>query len=250
LAHRKNYKIIIDFLSQRKFASRDEILKYLEIKSGGKVSDLIEDLMACRFIDAQPPIFLDGKKEGSSKLLRYQVSDPYLRFYYKFILQQHDAIKRGQFNKVPSKGINLASWRKWLGFAFEYWCLKNSTQLAEILGFSDVEYQVGPFYNRATEKIQSGYQLDLVFNRADKVISVCEIKYTDRPLGKEIVTEFERKLELMKLPKNKTVQKILISAAGAKSELHSYFDRILSLSDLVVPGPISRRSDSFKNING
>jgi len=232
-SNRKNYKSIIDFLSQRKFSSRDEILKHLGITSGGKLSEIIEDLMVCRFIDAQSPLSFTSTKKANSKLLRYQVSDPYLRFYYKFIRPKSKAIERGQFEKVPLNGLNLTSWRKWLGFAFEYWCLKNSVQIAQALGFSDVEYDVGPYYNRATEKIESGYQIDLLFDRADNVLSVCEIKYTERPVGKEIISEFEHKLELLVVGKRKTIQKVLISAAGAKPELRNYFDRIITLEDIL-----------------
>lgn len=233
LANRKNYKRIIDFLSHHKFASREEILQYLEVKSGGKVSDLIEDLEICRFVEALSPLTAAKEKVGQSKLLRYQVSDAYLRFYYKFIHQKRRAIESDQFIKSPIKALNLATLRKWLGFAFEFWCLKNSAQIAELLGFSDVEYRVGPFYNRKTEKIQKGYQLDLVFDRADRVISVCEIKYTDKPVGKEILAEFNSKIELMDLGSRKTVQKVLISSSGAKNELYSHFDRILTLEDLL-----------------
>lgn len=233
LANRKNYKRIIDFLSHHKFATREEILQYLEVKSGGKVSELIEDLEICRFVEALSPLTVSKEKVGQSKLLRYQVSDAYLRFYYKFIHPKRSAIENGQFIKAPIRALNLATLRKWLGFAFEFWCLKNSAQIAELLGFSDVEYRVGPFYNRKTEKIQKGYQLDLVFDRADRVITVCEIKYTDRPVGKEILAEFNNKVELMELGSKKTVQKVLISSAGAKEELRSHFDRILTLQDFL-----------------
>ncbi len=235
LADRKNYKRIIDFLSHHKFASREEILQHLEVKSGGKVSELIEDLEVCRFIEALSPLTVAPEKVGQSKLVRYQVSDAYLRFYYKFIHSKRAAVENDQYIKAPIKALNLATLRKWLGFAFEFWCLKNSTQISELLGFSDVEYRVGPFYNRKTEKVQKGYQLDLVFDRADRVISICEIKYTDKPVGKEILAEFNSKIELMEIGPRKTVQKVLISSSGAKEEIYNHFDRILTLDDLLRP---------------
>lgn len=234
-ANRKNYKNIVDFLSHRKFSNREEILKFLGIKSGGKISELIEDLLICRFIDGRGPIAL-GKANSltqNSKLVRYQVADAYLRFYYKFIHYQSKAIDNGQFEKSPLKGLNLAQWRKWLGFSFEYWCLNHSTLIADRLGFSDVQYQVGPYYNRNVEKIQKGYQIDLLFDRNDKVMTVCEIKYTDKPVGREVSEALNQKIELMKVPSKKTIQRVLISAAGVKPEVRAHFDRILTLEDLI-----------------
>jgi AAA+ ATPase superfamily predicted ATPase len=228
-AERKNYKRIVDYLSQRKYATREQILVNLGIKSNGKVTALLEDLEICNFISAQGPI----AKGLNTKLKRYQVADAYLRFYYKFILKQIKAIDRGQFEKSPIKGLNRNSWRKWLGFSFEHWCLNHASQISEILGFSDVNFRVGPSFSRATEKESPGFQIDLMFDRDDKVITVCEIKYTETLVGKEIIAEFEKKLALLNTSSNKSIQKILITAAGAKPEIHNYFDSIVTLEELV-----------------
>ncbi|MCH9608583.1 MAG: hypothetical protein S4CHLAM45_11610 [Chlamydiales bacterium] len=60
-----------------------------------------------------------------------------------------------------------------------------------------------------------------------------EIKYILGKMGVEVIDEFEKKLHLMKRPKNKTIEKILISAGGANDTLTSraYFDRIITLED-------------------
>ncbi len=228
LSDREHYRKIVEILSQKKFLTREQILAKLDVQSGGKISELIQDLTICRFISANAPI---GKSENS-KLQRYQVSDSYLRFYYKFINPQKSAIERGQFDRTPIKGLNNATWRKWLGFAFEHWCMENSVLIAEILSFADVQYKVGPYFNRSTNQLNPGFQIDLMFDRSDRVVSVCEIKYTDNPVGSEVIKEFSKKIDLLNLSPRKTLQKILITAAGAKPELSGYFDRIITLDQL------------------
>ena len=72
--------------------------------------------------------------------------------------------------------------------------VKNSLMIATIIGFSAVRYKSGVFFNRATIKEQSGYQIDLIFDRADHVLTICEIKYTQSKTGTEVIEEFEKKL--------------------------------------------------------
>jgi hypothetical protein len=53
-------------------------------------------------------------------------------------------------------------------------------------------------------------------------------------VGKEILSEFDRKLNLLKIDKRRTLQKVLITAGGAKPELSNYFDRIITLEDFFI----------------
>lgn len=228
LSGRKSYKRIIEFLAQKKWADREQILKYLKLSSSGKVSEVIGDLLSCHFIQSEKPFSLSE----SSKLIRYAISDNYLQFYYKFIHTKKTLIEKGTFTKSPSKALPLDSWRIWLGYSFERWCCQNSPLIAKALGFADVEYSAGPFYNRATQKSDPGFQIDLLFDRKDKVISVCEIKYTQKPVGLEIVKEFERKLEIFRPYTKKSIQKVLISFSGANPELKNHFDRIVDFKDI------------------
>jgi hypothetical protein len=105
--------------------------------------------------------------------------------------------------------------------------------IATIIGFSAVRYKSGVFFNRASTK-QSGYQIDLVFDRADHVLTICEIKYTLSKTGTDVIEEFEKKLSHLSDLENKTIEKVLISASGATDALlaRAYFDRIITLEDI------------------
>jgi hypothetical protein len=62
----------------------------------------------------------------------------------------------------------------------------------EILGFSAVDFTAGPYFASPRKGGAAGVQVDLVFNRADDVTTVCEIKYSRQPVGVEVIAEMEK----------------------------------------------------------
>ena len=121
-----------------------------------------------------------------------------------------------------------------LGSLLSVFCRNKHRLIAKILGFHGIHYSSGAFFNRASQEIDSGFQFDLVFDRDDKVITMCEIKYTQAKIGIDVIEEFERKLQFFPNKKNKTIQKILISPEGANDSLQSrhYFDRVITLEEI------------------
>ena len=147
-ASNKYYRQIIHFLSQRKFATREEILKHLKIKSGGRISELLQDLDLCGFIEPYTPFYLTN----DSKLVRYCIQDAYLQFFYKFIKPIEKDIQLGIFNESPQRAINDQILQKWLGFSFERYCRRHHYLIAKQLGFFAVRYRSGPYFSRSTIK--------------------------------------------------------------------------------------------------
>lgn len=233
LASNKNYQKVIAFLSKRRFATRDEILGHVKERSGGGMSELLADLELCGFVSKYTPFNL----ETNSLLARYCISDPYLQFYFKFIAPIHSRIQNGDFNKTPLLAIKNDAFRKWLGFSFERMCRKNHHLIAKILGFESVQYKVGAFFSRASAKSDPGFQMDLVFDRNDKVYTICEIKYLQSKVTKKVISEFEAKLEQFTGNSRYSIQKVLIAPEGAETGLRNsgYFDRIITLKDLLNP---------------
>jgi Archaeal ATPase./Archaea bacterial proteins of unknown function. len=224
-----HYQEIINYLSQVKFASKNDIEKALHIKGGGKLTDVIKDLEMCGFIER----YLPYQVTSNSNLVRYCIADNYLRFYFKFIAPLSERIQQSDYNRTPLHALNKESYEKWLGLSFERFCRKHSYLIASIIGFSAVRYKSGAFFNRKTIQNQAGYQIDLVFDRADHVLTVCEIKYTQSKIGTEVIEEFEKKISQLET-KNQTIEKVLISASGATDALigRAYFDRIITLEDI------------------
>lgn len=233
MAQNPYYQKIIEFLSKQRFATRAELLNHLKIKSGGRISELLTDLELCGFIAKYTPYNLSD----NSLLARYCIHDPYLQFYFKFIKPIAKKIQAGVYSKEPSKAIKTDNYYKWLGHAFERFCRHYYYVIARALGFGAVNYQAGAYFNRESTQIDKNYQIDLVFDRDDQVITICEIKYLQSPVDISVIAEFERKLALFNNPRKKQIHKVLIAAYGVNQQViaRGYFDSILTIDDLFNP---------------
>lgn len=230
LANNKNYKKIIELLSKRRFATRDDLLKHLKIQSGGTLTTLLQDLQMCGFIKRYTPFYLNS----DSLVARYCIQDAYLQFYFKFIYPIKYAVEQGDYHNNPMAAIKTDNYYKWLGFAFERFCRDNHPLFAKLLGFHAVQYRSGAFFSKKTNADDPGYQIDLIFDRADGVYTICEIKYTQAKVNSKVITDFERKLALFPNIKNKTIQKVLIASNRAEKGLmeRGYFDQIITLDTI------------------
>jgi hypothetical protein len=74
--------------------------------------------------------------------------------------------------------------------------MPSSAFIAERLGFSAVNFRSGSYFSRVATSLNRNYQLDLVFQRADKVHTVCEIKYSDQSVDTGVIAPFERAISL------------------------------------------------------
>lgn len=230
LADNKHYKAIIEFLALKRFATRNDILKHLKISSSGTISDVLRDLEYCGFIEKYVPYNLGSE----SHLIRYCIADNYLQFYYKFIKPIYANIQNSSYIENQVSAIKSDVYLKWLGFAFERFCRNRHRLIAKILGFHGIHYLSGAYFSRATQTEESGFQFDLVFDRDDKVMTLCEMKYSQTKVSSSIIEEFERKLNHFVNKKNKTLQKVLVTIEGITESLESrhYFDRVITLNDL------------------
>ncbi len=78
--------------------------------------------------------------------------------------------------------------------------------------------------------------IDLTFDRADKVITLCKMKYTIHPVGMDIIEEVEKKVKLLKQKyPTKTIQPVLLTLSSPSSEVENsgYFIRIIQAKNLI-----------------
>jgi hypothetical protein len=78
------------------------------------------------------------------------------------------------------------------------------------------------------------FQIDLLFKRADNVITVCEIKHQNNKIGTKVIPDMERKCSLLKTPRGFVQEKALISLHGPDKPLldSGYFNSFVTLEDL------------------
>lgn len=201
-----DHRRIIESLADHPYGLfRKELAEQASVELGGTLFNHLRDLESAGFISSVHPI----DKESNSRLIKYYLSDAYLRFFFAFIKPNLGKIRRGQpvrFSTIVESG-NFLNWK---GRAFEQVCTQHAVRLAEVLGFSGIDYSYGPFF-RARNRDLNGIQIDLLFDRADNVLSMCEMKSSRSPIGKTVESEIERKLNWLRtqFPK-KTVQGVLI----------------------------------------
>ena len=131
----------------------------------------------------------------------------------------------------------MNAYQQWLGYSFERFCRKSHRQIATLLDFQGVKYRAGSYFSRKIDLEEPGFQIDLLFERDDKVMTICEIKYSQTATSVKVIDEFEKKLQFLPNSKNKTIQKVLISNRGADSSLQrrAYFDALIQTEDFFRP---------------
>jgi AAA+ ATPase superfamily predicted ATPase len=204
----------------------NEVSQKLQMVSGGGLKLYLSNLEQAEIIRS----YTSYDMSQTSKFRKYRLSDEYLIFYYKFIEPNLEHISESNSKNLFSTLVEK-TWDPWLGFSFERFCLKNAYYLADKMNFADEVIHAASFYGKGDSK----FQIDLIYKRSDKVLTICEIKYQDSPISSKIIPEFERKLALLEKPKGFSIEKALISLYGADKSLKDaeYFNHILSLEDIL-----------------
>lgn len=229
---KQDYLRLIRFLVNKSYgASRRDIIQALKLPNSGQTSELMEDLEYAGFIHSYVPF----DKKTSSTEKRFYLADYYLRFYLTFL---EPLILNGELERVDfiNQIFNSAKMNSWLGYGFELLCLDHVPEIADLLGFSAVRYKAGPYFrSEASGSSVSRNQLDLVFDRSDKVSTVCEIKYQENVNISEAGKQLTKTIEQIPYFKNRTVQKVLIVSGDIDDSKnnHQYFSRIVNIREIV-----------------
>lgn len=170
-----NMRIIRIIANHRYGLSRQQIIKKTKIPSGSNLNSRLYELQASGFINAFSP-YGYGKKESY-----YRVIDEYALFYLRWIdpyLSSGHPFPENHW-QVEMK---TPSWQSWAGYTFESICLKHSEQILRALKLDRIGCKISSWRHIAAIKSSSsGVQIDLLFDRNDDAITLCEIKYTDQP---------------------------------------------------------------------
>jgi uncharacterized protein len=156
---------IVEALAQKaKGLTRGELLAVTKLSDGGSTSTILDELEQSGFIKRYFPF---GKSKRDAL---YQLIDPYSLFYLTFVKEA----------KAEGQGAWLAQadspkWRTWSGFAFEYICRYHIQAIKKRLGISGVYAEISTW---RSQESANGAQIDLIIDRNDRVINICEIKFS------------------------------------------------------------------------
>lgn len=205
-----NHINVIRALAKKgKGLTRSEIIKACKLTSGGSTTQLLEELTESGFIT--PYIPFDRTVKDSI----YKLSDEYSLFYIKF-LEGSRLSGKGTWIKFSRE----ASWKTWSGTAFESICMKHEIQLKKALGIESVQTETS-MWRLKPGKTEQGAQIDLLIDRKDQCINVCEMKFSisDFEITKTYAKELQRKLKVFydNTLTRKTLFLTLVTTYGIKN---------------------------------
>jgi len=221
------YEEIIKIIASCRYGiGQRELLEKVGKKMLGKGG--LEKLKALKeagfIIDFKPHLH---KEKG----IYYKLIDNYSLFYLYWILPVRDtllvkSLVKGYWDKVRKK----PSWHSWSGLAFEAICYDHIPQINKALNLSPTAIPSTWRYAPRKGSDEQGAQIDLLFDRDDDAITICEIKYTDKifTIDKEYAQKLQKKLKIFKkvTRTNKQLFIALISANGVKK--NKYSDELVS----------------------
>ena len=164
--------------------TRKEISEKLGVNNNGHLGDILTDLIYCDFLRS----YKVKEKKVKTNSSIYKLVDFYTSFYHSFI---------------GKASMNTSYWtllqgtptvNTWLGLAYERVCMSHISQIKKALGIGSVMTES---YSWRSRDLKHPAQIDLLIERADKMINLCEIKYseTEYSLSQEEYMNIMRRVE-------------------------------------------------------
>lgn len=220
-----NHEAIINALANKSSGLlRDEIIKYAKLPNGGNTTKALAELEYSGFIRRFQPF--NGKLRNSM----YQIVDPFVLFYHKFVKNT-----KAQGDGAWMSFAGSASYKTWGGYAFENTCLLHIDSIKKALGISGIYSEIASW--RCQNKEENA-QIDLLIDRKDGVISVCEMKFSNDEfeVTKDYAEKLKKKMRVFKRESKtrKTLYFTLITSHGAAKNSHylGLVQNELTLDDL------------------
>jgi uncharacterized protein len=161
------HKSIIALLAQHRYGlTREAILAKLKLTSSGWFSNVLFELETSGFIEIQVPY----SKKTKDALIK--VIDNYCLFFEAF--KKNKKIINWNFAQSSQR------WKIWSGLTFENICFYHQKKIIHALGLSGIQVSVYSWHHKGSNEM-NGAQIDMVIERGDKAINICEIKCNENP---------------------------------------------------------------------
>lgn len=161
-------KIIGILAKNKKGLTRDAIAEQLHMNSGGQFTKLLTNLKNCDFIRSYR--VYSKKIKQNSEL--YTLTDMFTFFH------MHFSALIGEEEQYFSKNSRTSSLLTWQGVAFERVAMQHINQIKQCLGISGVSVD---YYQWCSKEVPNGAQIDLILDRTDGIVNVCEMKFSSAP---------------------------------------------------------------------
>jgi hypothetical protein len=195
--------------------TRTELLSAAGLPSGGTATGRLDELAESGFIQMAVPF---GKREKDALI---RLADEFSHFHHAWIAPVG---RKSAEDGYWLKQRGTPRWRVWSGYAFEGACLKHASRIKAALGISGVMTTQAPWRHAGSESAP-GAQIDLLIDRADDTISLCEMKFSDGPftIDKAYATELRQKRDTFRRISGtrKNIFLIMVTSFGIVDNAHA-----------------------------
>lgn len=202
--------------------TRLELIAATKSVNNGNFAKKLKELEECDFIRSYQPF---GREKKSTV---YQLIDPFSLFYFKFINGHNDALD-GYWIKMQSTDV----YQSWCGYAFEILCLNHLPQIVHALGIDGSINTICSWSYRPPkslsdeedEDLKHGTQIDLLVDRSDNTVNVCEMKYSlsEYVIDKNYFSYLEQRMRIFKkiTKTRKSIIPVFITSQGLANNMYS-----------------------------
>lgn len=218
-------EIITTIASYRYGIGQSELLKKLgkALKGKGGLQKL-KELEQAGFIISFKPLY--HKEKG----IYYRVIDNYSLFYLAWLNPiKNSLIKNSLLQGYWDKLKKTSSWLSWAGLTFESICYEHLSQISKALNLSPTAIPSTWKYTPKKDSNETGAQIDLLFDRDDDAITICEIKYTEKPfvITKEYAKKLENKLDIFRKVTRTKKQLFIAIISSSEIKQNKYSDELI-----------------------
>jgi len=162
----KHIAVVKALATKWKGLTRKEIATLTGLSNAGSLTRILEELERSAFIQIYYPF---GKKKKGSL---FRLTDNFSLFYLKLIAQRNLRNQQNVFLKI----FTNHAFKIWCGYAFENTCFIHYRQIANALGIAAIFHEFSSFQFQGNDTY-SGLQIDILIDRADGIINLCEVKF-------------------------------------------------------------------------
>ena len=217
-----DYITIVECLSKKRSGmSRNEIIAETKLSTGSGLTTILKNLEWCGFIRKY-----QNYKASRSDSILYQLIDFFTLFHFRFLSEKNKT------NWSAMQGTS--AFHTWAGLTFELLSLNHIEQIKRKLGISGVNSAEYAWRAMGSEQ---GAQIDLVIDRADNTINLCEMKFSVGVFSIDKSYEMNLRNKLMRFmacaEKNKSIQLTFVTTYGIEHNPHSgIVNNEVTLNDL------------------
>lgn len=224
----RHYAIVQALSKVKKGIRRDELLEASGLSSGGTFTKTLDELLASGFVKKYMPF------QSNINMALYRLSDPFTLFFLQFM--EHSRAKgEGTWLKKSA----TQAWISWSGLAFENICLQHIKQIKEALKITVIYTEETAWKGSANDQQA---QIDMLIERADRIIHVCEIKFAKASftIDKKYAQELREKLQVFAVQpecKRKNIFLTTITTFGVKDNEYKkeLVQNEVTMEDLFLP---------------